>query len=182
MSQDVVPFYVICDESYSMREHAEVLLAQLDELFGVLATHRCRAETRTSVIGFARTPRLLSPLHSGVATAFPTMGRSDASSNFGAAFELVRDRAAADRRLIVAEGRRTRPPVVLFFSDGLPTDPASWPAAHRALNDDDVTIVAFAVGDADVATLRRIDPSGVFTGSVGRRPGQVVDAIATRLA
>ena len=65
----------------------------------------------------------------------------------------------------------------MLFSDGQPTDPATWPDAFAALTDPAWTarpnMIAVGVGDADPVTMSRIGTFRTFTGQDGSGPTSV---------
>ncbi|PPK64823.1 hypothetical protein V5P93_006226 [Actinokineospora auranticolor] len=176
MRPDISPCYVVCDMSSSVVDHIDELNAGLREFRGAVHADRSAIDrVRVGVVGFAGAPRLLHPLRPVVELPEVTAPRPRVGSNFGLAFTFLRGVIDRDVRELTAERLVVRRPVMFFVSDGRPTDPVTWPAAHAALTDPrwpaHPTAVAFGVGAADQGTLARIGTAQVFLGRDGVRVG-----------
>jgi uncharacterized protein YegL len=159
-SNQLLPIYVVCDESLSMSGHLDALNANLCAVHReVHADPRLAERTLLCLIGFSQSPTVLRPL------GRPTLsgeqfrcGRSE--TNFGATFRFLREVITRDLASWRTAGRRIRRPAVLFISDGQPTDPATWPADFAALTDPAwlgrPNVIALGIGDADPVTIGRI--------------------------
>lgn len=188
MRDRVLPFYVVCDESYSMSDHLDTLRARLREL------HHCVRNSpvvsplvRFCLIGFADVPRLIVPLSRPHDLGDIGTLSTRAASNFGAAFTLLRDTIERDLSELRRQSYRIYRPTVFFLSDGQPTDPATWRLPHDRLLDptwpDRPTIVAFGIGDADAETIRTVGRCRAFlsTGDGGTTPGEALRRFAEAL-
>jgi uncharacterized protein YegL len=161
MRNGVVPFYVVCDESYSMVDHIAAMDDAVRELRDrIHADHGLGETARICVIGFSDSARIVIPL-SPVGTRTETFAASSAAAtNFAAVFALLRDTIQRDVAALEADCYLVYRPTVFFLSDGQATDPALWSAAYQRLIDPNWAarprIVALEVGDADLATIRGI--------------------------
>jgi uncharacterized protein YegL len=187
----VLPFYVVCDESYSMSDHMNALNAHLRDLHRIV---RMDPEVKDTVqfclIGFAENARALVPLSPPGEFTEITRLSVRAATNFGRVFVMLRDTIELDIERLRAQLHRVHQPTVFFLSDGQPTDPALWRAAYDRLVDpawaDRPRIVAFGIGDADAGTISAIGTSRAFLAKDATTPAialrQFVDTLSTYMA
>jgi len=177
MKSDVVPCYLVCDLSLSMTDHIDHLNAGIREFLGAAhADSSIGDRIRCCVVGFADTPRVLQPLQPlhpvDMLAELPEPGYC-VGTNYGPVFTHLRDAIDQDVRLLRAQRLCVGQPIVLFVSDGQPTDPVTWPAAFATLTDpnwaDKPNVIAFGIGDADQDTLGRIGTFGIFLARDGVR-------------
>lgn len=173
MRDRVLPFYVVCDESYSMSDHMDILRARLRDLHDCMRTNPLVSSVvRFCLIGFADSPRLVVPLSAPHDLADIGTFSTRAASNFGAVFTLLRETIELDVAELRAQSYDIHQPTVFFLSDGQPTDPAMWQRPYARLVEstwpDRPRIVAFGIGDADPVTIRAV---GRFKAFVADRNG-----------
>lgn len=161
MRSDVVLVYVVCDVSYSMVDHIVHINDILRELRQyVLNSPDLRQTARLCVISFSDSARVEVPLCRVAELTESIDATAAAATNFTAVFVLLRDTIEHDIASLVAESHHVHRPTVIFLSDGQATDPALWSAAYQRLIDPGWAvrprIVALPVGEADIATIRRI--------------------------
>ncbi|OLF15169.1 hypothetical protein BU204_23170 [Actinophytocola xanthii] len=142
----------------SVTSDLEQLNEDLGEFRRALLADPTGAASRLSVIAFSGTAEVLLPLSPVVEIAEMPLLRPGSATNFGPAFTLLRETMARDLDGLAAVERR---PAVLFLSDGQPSDPASWPPTYADLAALGPVVVALAVGEAELSTLRRIGTGGV---------------------
>lgn len=186
MSEHVLPFYVVCDESYSMADHLDTLNAELRGLHhAVMTDHQVAARSWLCLIGFSRTARVLTPLSRLAELTEITGLTAGAATNYSAAFALLRDTIESDVDVLNSQAHTVYRPVVFFLSDGQPTDPASWRAAHARLVDRSWParphIIAFGIGDADPRTIRVVGTFKAFMSQDGMTPGKAIREFASTL-
>jgi uncharacterized protein YegL len=185
---NVLPVYVLADESYSMRKHIDQLnkgLADLHE--ALLGEPMAAAKVRFSILGFAddvQTRMRLADLRR--ATRLPALsarGRTD----YARAFGELRRRIPADVRSLKNEGYLVHRPAVFVLTDGQPSDD-SWLAAHQDLVNRDVTpeapnIIACGVGDARPETILGVAtrPEYAFVALAGVDIGAAIAQFCTAL-
>jgi uncharacterized protein YegL len=185
---NLLPVYVLADESSSMRKHIEALnqgLAQLHE--ALLGEPMAAAKVRFSILGFAddvQTRMRLADLRRE--TKLPTLsvrGRTDYSLAFGE----LRRRIPADVRTLKNEGYRVHRPAVFVLTDGQPSDDA-WLAAHHDLVDPRITpeapnIIACGIGAARAATILAVAtrPEFAFVALAGVDIGAAIAQFCTAL-
>lgn len=189
MRNRVLPFYVVCDESYSMTDHMDTLRARLRELHTCIRTNPVVSTlVRFCLIGFADTARLVVPLSAPHDLDDIGTFSTRAASNFGAAFTLLRETIERDVAELRAQSYDIRRPTVFFLSDGQPTDPAMWQLPYARLVEpawsDRPKIVAFGVGDADPATIRAVGQFKAFVADQngGTTSGEALHQFARALA
>jgi uncharacterized protein YegL len=185
---NLLPVYVLVDESSSMRKHIEALnqgLAQLHE--ALLGEPMAAAKVRFSILGFAddvQTRMRLADLRRE--TKLPTLsvrGRTD----YSRAFQELRRRIPADVRTLKNEGYRVHRPAVFVLTDGQPSDDA-WLAAHHDLVDPLITpeapnIIACGIGAARAATILQVAtrPEFAFVALAGVDIGAAIAQFCTAL-
>lgn len=175
MCEQVLPFYVVCDESYSMANHIDALNEGLRELHHAVGADPVAAgKTMFCLIGFSGTAEVLQPLaRLGEVTEIAGL-TAKASTSFGAAFSMLRDTIERDVEQLKRDQFRVYRPAVFFLSDGQPTDPKSWHPKYDRLTEPGwparPDIVAFGIGDADATLISRIATSKAFMSRDGVNP------------
>jgi uncharacterized protein YegL len=184
----VLPVYVVCDQSYSMLDHIDALndclleLRQACELAQLAAEH-----TRFCLIGFADAPEILLPLCRPTELARISRLSPRTETNFAATFTFLREAITCDVEMLKKQSHRVCRPFVFFLSDGQPTDPTLWPAAHARLIDPSwdarPNMIAFGFGDANPVTIQRIGTYRAFLSrdgvSLASALRQLTGAVAT---
>jgi uncharacterized protein YegL len=185
-SDYVLPFYVVCDESFSMIDHIDALNDGLLELRSAVGTDPVVADrTRFCLIGFSESPRIRLPLCRLSEITEISGVTARAATNFGAVFAFLRVTITQDVDLLKKRSAQVCRPAVFFLSDGQPTDPATWPAAYAALTDPNwparPNVIAFGIGDADPVTIGRIGTFRSFMSQDGVSPASVLHEFARTL-
>jgi uncharacterized protein YegL len=186
MPEQILPFYVVCDQSYSMADHLDALNEGLAQLHAAVGTDPVVADkTRFCLIGFSGTAEVLQPLCRPSDVVGLIGLATQAATSFGEAFTLLRDTIEKDVGALKAEAHKVYRPAVFFLSDGHPTDPVTWPAAYERLVDPDwparPNIIAFGIGDADAATIGRIGTFQAFMSHGGVSPAAALHGFARAL-
>ena len=186
MPEQILPLYVVCDQSYSMADHLDALNDGLAQLHAAVGTDPVVADkTRFCLIGFSGKAEVLQRLcrPSDVVGVVDLTTR--AATSFGEAFTLLRKTIEEDVDSLKAQSHQVYRPAVFFLSDGHPTDPATWPAAYERLVDPDwparPNIIAFGIGDADAATIGRIGTFQAFMSQGGVSPAAALHGFARAL-
>lgn len=186
MPEQILPFYVVCDQSYSMADHLDALNDGLAQLHAAVGTDPVVADkTRFCLIGFSGTAEVLQPL-CRPSDVLRLIGlTTQAATSFGSAFTLLRETIEHDVEQLKAQAHQVYRPAVFFLSDGHPTDPATWPAAYERLVDPDwaarPNIISFGIGDADAATIGRIGTFQAFMSQGGVSPADALHGFAYAL-
>lgn len=178
--QKLLPFYLVCDVSWSMVESGA--LDACNQILPSLATALEKDpiicdKVRFGVIDFSDQAQVLLPLCDLLEqTTLPTLeGRGGTS--FKAAFELVRAQIERDVNQLKADGFMVHRPAVFFLSDGVPTDHEyEWRAAYSALTEFDKTtqqgfrmypnIIPFGLAGADPQMLQQLIHPSTGTGAM----------------
>jgi uncharacterized protein YegL len=186
MPEQILPFYVVCDQSYSMADHLDSLNEGLRQLHAAVGTDPVVADkTRFCLIGFSGFAEVLQPLCSPSDVIGITGLTTSAATSFGKAFTLLRETIERDVDVLQAQAHQVYRPAVFFLSDGHPTDPTTWPAAYARLVDPDwpprPNIIAFGIGDADAATIGRIGTFQAFMSQGGVSPADALHSFAHAL-
>jgi uncharacterized protein YegL len=158
----LLPVYLLADESGSMYPHVDELNAGLESLHrGLLAEPMAAAKVRLSVLGFANsvTERLiLADLRAEA--ELPRLNAGGGTS-YEAAFSALLRRIPQDVDALKQQNYRVHRPAVFFMSDGLPNPEEDWRSVHRTLTDRSVTpaapnILSFGIGKAEAETVLAI--------------------------
>ena len=176
----ILPFYMVCDESGSMvgPEGVDSINSALPDLHQEISTNPSVADkTRFALIGFSTQASLLQPLADlSELTQLPSLSAGGVTS-FGAAFRLLKDTIEKDVAALKSEGHDVYRPVVFFLSDGVPTDD-DWRTALKELKEFRYApkIIAFGISDADAAIISEVANFRAFM----QREGAVSPAVALR--
>jgi uncharacterized protein YegL len=186
MSQQILPFYLLCDESGSMSgAPLDAINDAMPELHAAIGASPVVADkTRFCLIGFADHAEVLLPLADlSDVTAIPSLNPAGQTS-YGRAFELLRETIENDVRDLKSEGHQVYRPAVFFLSDGLPTDD-DWRKAYLLLTDATWTarpnILAFGFGDADMNTISEVATVRAFIADGSRSVAEALREFANSL-
>lgn len=174
----VLPFYLLCDESYSMDgDPIQALNDALPKLHREIGTNPVVSEkAHFCIIGFSDDAQVVLPL-SDISTIqhMPTLTVRGGTS-FGAAFRMLKDQIDRDVADLKSQGHQVFRPSVFFLTDGYATDGGSWESDYDILVDSSnpyhPQIISFGFGDADqdaltqVATLKAFMADGSITPDV----------------
>jgi uncharacterized protein YegL len=160
----VLPFYLLCDVSYSMESEIGNLNAALFRIRDGLAQQPILADkVRFGVLDFSDDARTVVPLSDFAAVSLPAAPlQTRGATSYAAAFRALQatidaDMAAGDPRF------RFFRPAVFFLTDGYPNDHDDWQRAFADLTQYDPAtgrgnkryplVVPFGFGDADAQLL-----------------------------
>ncbi|MFJ2033733.1 VWA domain-containing protein [Streptosporangium sp. NPDC087985] len=185
MSEQVLPFYLVCDESYSMQgAPLDAINQELPGIYREIASNPVVADkTRLGLIGFSTSAEVLLPLADlNEIQSLPQLSPRGVT-NYGAAFSLLRDTIEQDIKELKRSGHRPFRPTVFFLTDGQPTD--DWNAEHQRLTGPGFsarpTILAFGFGDVEPATLRQVATFRAFIADDDISPVQALREFAKQL-
>ncbi|MEV6209630.1 vWA domain-containing protein [Kitasatospora sp. NPDC051914] len=154
----ILPFYMVCDESGSMSGDIDVLNDALVALHSEISTNPTIADkTRFALIGFSDDAKELQPLVDlGEVTALPRL-QAGGFTSFGSAFRVLRSAIERDVPALKAQGHDVYRPVVFFLSDGVPTD-GGWELGYDELLGSAYRphIIAFGIGTADQSVIGHV--------------------------
>jgi uncharacterized protein YegL len=159
----ILPFYVVCDESYSMDgapiDALNQALPELHQAIGMDPTVSDKAYF--SLIGFSDSAKVLLPLSDlGQITEMPELA-ADNGTSFSSAFTLLRSCVEQDvAALKQSPGNQVYRPVVFFMSDGQPNPGDNWQRSHSELVGEGFryhpTIISFGIGTCDRAVISQV--------------------------
>ena len=156
----VIPFYLVCDESASMSgAPVQAINDSLPELHSEIGSNPVVADkTKFCLIGFSSQAQVLLPLSDlSTITSIPGLTASG-GTNYGSAFDLLYSTIASDVAQLKAQGDQVYRPAVFFLSDGQPGD--DWSASYERLTDAGwplhPNILAFGFGSVHSETLQQI--------------------------
>ena len=163
----LLPFYLVCDESASMAGIAiDSINASLPELHVEIGTNPAVADkTRFCLIGFSDHADVLLPLSDlSVVTTMPKLSASG-GTNYKAAFEALKNTIDSDVAALKSAGNVVYRPAVFFLSDGYPNHD-NWQPSFQALIDPNSksrpNILAFGFGAADQNIIRQVATTRAF--------------------
>lgn len=120
--QLVMPFYLICDVSASMSGDMAALNDGLRRLQGAIVTEPVVDDiAQICVMSFSDTARVLLPLAQMSEAPMPTLA-PQASTNYGAAFQLLASTVEHDVKRLKNDGYKPYRACAFFLTDGAPTD------------------------------------------------------------
>jgi uncharacterized protein YegL len=189
----VLPFYILCDESASMDGvKLDAVNQGLPNIHAaVSADPIVNDKVRVGVISFSDTAEELVPLTKlGDLTQMPGLV-SKGGTSYTAAFKVAKSAIDRDVANLKSSGLQVLRPVIFFISDGEPTSP-DWPTAHAALTSPNNPyaphILAFGITGAigqvikEVATvINRLGKKFAWLADDGTDPGAVVKEIINQL-
>jgi uncharacterized protein YegL len=190
----VLPFYLVCDVSYSMQNVIGQVNSSLREFQDELAKHPILADkVRFGVLDFSDDARVVVPLcdFSEASVTDHTLSVRG-STSYRAAFELMRSTIETDAAALKAAQLRMFRPAVFFLTDGVPNPGDNWePAFARLTEYDSATrqgfqayplFVPFGMGDADGQLLSRlvhpVKRSKLFMASKGGDAAKAIKVMA----
>ncbi|MET9609100.1 VWA domain-containing protein [Streptomyces sp. NPDC006512] len=155
----ILPFYLVCDESGSMAGPSiDSMNSALPELHQEISTNPTVADkTRFCLIGFSDDATVLQPLADlSDLDTLPALSAGGLTA-YGQAFRTLLRCIETDVAALKAQGHEVYRPVAFFLSDGGPTD-EDWTQAHKELVEARYrpNIIAFGIGEADRATIGHV--------------------------
>jgi uncharacterized protein YegL len=185
VSQQILPFYLLCDESGSMSgPPVEAINESLPKLHAEIGANPVVADkTRFCLIGFSDRAQILLPLSDlSTVTSIPALS-AGGGTDYTNAFAELRRAIDADVATLKAQGHQVYRPAVFFLSDGYPND--SWQTAYQALTDPawrpHPNILAFGFGQADESTIRQVATTMAFMADGSLGPAEALQEFARSL-
>jgi uncharacterized protein YegL len=174
MGQNILPFYLVCDESGSMSgPPINAINTALPELHTEIGTNPVVSDkTQFGIIGFSSQAQVLLPLSDlSQVSGLPVLS-AQGGTDFAAALRCVKDEIEADVLRLQANGHQVFRPVVFFLTDGQPN--SDWRTDYEALVSQQFkyrpNIVAFGIGAradqsviASLATFRAFMDDGTMS-------------------
>ncbi|WP_100445809.1 vWA domain-containing protein [Glycomyces xiaoerkulensis] len=183
--EQILPFYVVCDESASMTDVIDDLNNGLIDLHQQVGRDPVVADkARFCVIGFSEDAEVLLEL-SDLSEVTEMQGLTvKSSTNYEAAFTLLKQTIESDVNRLKSSGCKVYRPAVFFLSDGLP-NAGDWQASFDRLTDPAwkprPNIVAFGHGDVDEDTVSSIGTFKSFKADASLSHGEALREFASAL-
>jgi uncharacterized protein YegL len=166
--QIVMPFYLLCDASYSMVHDMTMLNDGVRRLWGaILAEPVVYDVAQICIMSFSGTARVLTPMGQVSRENIPDLSvhMDEGGTDYGAAFTSLAQAIRQDVSALRAAGYKVYRPCAFFLTDGEPGDP-DWSQTFTAqLTYDPVTrtgmrshpiFVPFGYRDAPEHVLRQL--------------------------
>lgn len=187
MSQQILPFYLVCDESSSMAgDPIDAINESLPELHQEIGGNPVVADkTRFALISFNHQAQVLLPLSDlSDISSVPGLTASGGTS-YSAAFNLLHDTITKDVAELKRDGHQVLRPAVFFLTDGQPNDTDEWPAAYQRITDPAwgprPNILAFGFGQAVEGTIQQVATVRGFIADGSLGPAQALQEFAQSL-
>jgi uncharacterized protein YegL len=124
--QMVMPFYLICDVSYSMAYDMAALNDGVQRLRqSIVAEPLVDDVAHIAVMTFSDTAKVIMPLSQMSETPVPTLS-VEGGTNYGVAFRELARVIPADAAALKNQGYRVFRPCAFFLTDGEPLDADYW--------------------------------------------------------
>jgi uncharacterized protein YegL len=183
----VIPFYVICDASSSMRGARITSVNEgLPEIHRVISSDPVISEkVRFGIISFASSAQVVLPLCClSDLTKMPEI-KAKGRTNFEDAICVARETILKDINDLKSKGFSVLRPVVYFITDGRPT--GSWIRERdawvdRAANPYAPNVICFGVDEADRETLARLSTRFTFLSKAGVDAGVALREVVRSIA
>src|SRR5947209_6676760 len=118
----MMPFYIVCDVSWSMADDMPELNRALQDLrSAILAEPAVDDVARIGVLTFSDSARVATSLSQVSEADLPNLSAEN-GTNYGAAFQLLAQTIETDSRRLKGEGYKLYRPCAFFLTDGLPLD------------------------------------------------------------
>lgn len=166
MRQKCLPTYLVIDISSSMAPYQDALNHTLDHLHVTLVTSpRVSEFAYMSIIAFSHEPLMVMEMTD--LQSVPSMPQvlCGGGTQYGKAFELVKQRIDVDVPALNAQGKAVLRPAVFFLTDGAPMD-SNWEAAFRRLVDPSSKrrphVITYGFGQARQDVLAKVATKAAF--------------------
>ena len=137
----VMPFYLICDVSYSMINDMTALNDGVQRLRrSIVAEPLVDDVAHIAVMTFSDTAKVIMPLSQMSETPVPPLS-VEGGTNYGEAFRELARVIPADAAALKAQGYRVFRPCAFFLTDGEPNDADYWETFKSTLAYNGVTDV-----------------------------------------
>lgn len=183
----VIPFYVVCDVSSSMRGARIASVNEgLPEIHRVISSDPVISEKiRFGIISFASAAQVVLPLCRLTELAKMPELKAKGRTNFADAIRLARETILNDINQLKLHGFSVLRPVVYFITDGRPTggwirERDAW--VDREANSYAPNIICFGVDEADRETLGRMSTRFTFIAKAGVDPGVALREVVRSIA
>ena len=186
--EQVLPFYIVCDESASMSLNGgiDAINSALPELHEKIASNPLvNDKARIALIAFSDDAEVLLPLSAAADVEDMPGVMPKGATSYGSAFRLLKTQIAADIATFTGDGFKVLRPAVFFISDGDPTD-HDWQTHHADLVDKNSNphaphIIAYGVDSADEVIIKEVATIAGFVAMQGVNPAGALTEIISSL-
>ncbi|GAA2756163.1 vWA domain-containing protein [Actinopolymorpha rutila] len=186
MAQQILPFYLVCDESGSMSgDPIDAINTALPELHQEIAYNPVVADkTQFAIIGFSDSVDIALPLSDLSQVKQLPVLTTKGSTDYAAAFRCVKDQIEQDVARLKSQGHQVFRPVVFFLTDGQPTGDyrKEWEDLTTTSFPLHPNIVAFGIGShVDPDTISAVGTFRAFVSDGTLSPAQALQEFAVAL-
>ncbi|MFD2082886.1 Uncharacterized conserved protein YegL, contains vWA domain of TerY type [Actinopolymorpha cephalotaxi] len=186
MAQQILPFYLVCDESGSMSgPPIDAINTALPELHQEIALNPVVADkTQFAIIGFSDSADIALPLSDLSQVENLPVLTTKGGTDYATAFRCVKGEIERDVSRLKSQGHQVFRPVVFFLTDGQPTSDyrAEWEALTAPSFALHPNIVAFGIGsNVDAATISAVGTFRAFVSDGTLSPAQALQEFAVAL-
>lgn len=185
MGQQVLPFYLVCDESGSMAgDPLKAINEALPELHKEIGLNPVVSDkTQFSIIGFSDTAEVLLEMSDlSQVTGLPVLSPKG-GTNFAAAMRCAKEQIEQDVVRLKAAGHKVYRPVIFFLTDGFAN--TDWKTEWQELTAPEFpyrpNIVAFGIGQADENTISAVATFKAFIVNRDMSPAAALQEFAVAL-
>ena len=182
--QQVMLFYIICDESGSMGDNGGIdqINESLPELHSTLVADPLVVDKcRLSIIAFSDIADVILPMQKVTDIQAMPGVRASGATNYGEALSLLKVSIQIDVETLKSQGLRVIRPCVFFMSDGEATD--SWESAYRDLMNHQYRphIICWGVDGAEPTALAKIATVRSFVSRDKLRAGRALASVMSSI-
>ena len=185
MGQQILPFYLVCDESGSMSgAPIDAINTALPELHHEIAYNPVVADkTQFAIISFSDTADVALPLSDLSQVRHLPVLSTKGMTSYAAAFRCVKDQIQQDVDRLKAEGHEVYRPVVFFLTDGQPSGDyrTEWEELTSSSFPLHPNIVAFGIGESDANTISAVATFRAFISDGSLSPADALREFAVAL-
>jgi uncharacterized protein YegL len=158
--QVIMPFYIVCDVSWSMKPDMGDLNKALGELHQQLLQEPIINDlVMMSLITFSHEARTVVPLAALEEISLPTLS-ADGGTDYSPPLREFHQRFTADRARLKGEGKRVYRPCIYFLTDGEPNNTSYKQTMASLITKENNTaypyICPFGFREATAATLQTL--------------------------
>lgn len=162
-----LPTYLLLDTSGSMEQHEELLNATLDHVhMSLVSSPRVAEFAHISIVTFNNNPHLVLEMADIEEVQSLPQLSCGGLTNFGLAFDLVRQRIEIDVPALRASNKAVLRPAVFLLTDGLPSDKSTWADHFAKLVDKNWPrrphVLTFGFGGATAESLSGMATKAAF--------------------
>jgi uncharacterized protein YegL len=181
-----LPTYLLLDTSKSMADHEKTLNETLEHVyFSLVESPRVAEFAHISIISFNTYAHLVLKMTDiEEVRALPTLSCSGLT-NFGPAFDLLRERINIDVPALKSAGMAVLRPAAFLLTDGQPSDVQQWMARFAALVDPTWPrrphVIAFGFGRATPKSIGGMATKAAFLAKNNVREKEALTSMLTTL-